>query len=132
MKSKTYRNGKTTFRAYLREVGMGYEVGFTTSGKAIFVGNFIHLGEANQWYTKMNGEIRTFAKRFCVGRNCPKSWYTHFMASHLYKHYYTFVNRVLTQHNRKATQTFTRETRRYQRLNREWAGPEKTPFLKAA
>lgn len=130
MKSKTYRGGKTSGRSYCKNVGNGWEVGFVFGGRTTFVGNFIHSAEANQWYARMNREIRSFAKRYTVGTNCPKTWYAHFLSNHLYKTYYTVVNRNLAQHNRKYNRATTTDVRTYRRLNRNWSN--KTTFLKAA
>jgi hypothetical protein len=132
MKSKTYRSGKASFRAYMKECGNGFEVGFNCGTKTAFIGNFLHAWEANQWYSLMNREIRTFSRRYKVGKNCPVSWYTHFISSHLYKKYYTFLNKVFVKHNRTYAQAVTRDTRKYNRLNRNWTPSTKSAFLKAA
>lgn len=132
MKTKTYKSGKTTFRAYLKDCGNGWEVGFFCGTKPLFIGNFIHSSEANRWYSVMNTEIRTFAKRFTVGPRCPKNWYTTFLSDTLYRRYYGFLNKVFVIHNRKYNQAVTRDVRTYKRLNRNWYPGEKTRFLKAA
>jgi nucleoside 2-deoxyribosyltransferase len=133
MKVKTYKNGKNGFTAYLKDLGTGWEAGFSNgSNKPIFVGNFIHASEANEWYTLMNDEITKFNKKFTVGSNCPSQWYTTFMGAHLYKHYYNFINRVLTQHSRRYEQFVERETRKYRQLSKNWYPGEKAPFLKAS
>lgn len=132
MKTKTYRSGKTSFRAYLKDCGNGFEVGFVSGTKVIFVGNFIHAFEANRWFTIMNTEIRSFCQRFKVGPSCPKTWFTNFLSDSLYKKYYTFLHRVLVTHNRKYTTAVNRDVKKYQRLNRNWYPAEKGRFLKAA
>lgn len=132
MKTKTYRSGTTTFRAYHKTVGNGFEVGFVTGTKTIFVGNFIHSAEATRWYTTMNAEIRTFCNRYTVGPTCPKSWFTNFMSDNLYSKYYTFINRALTVHNRKYTTAVNRDIKKYNQLKRNWYPGEKGRFLKAA
>ena len=132
MKTKTYRSGSTTFRAYLKDVGNGCEVGFVTGTKTIFVGNFIHTSEANRWYTTMNTEIRSFCQRYKVGPTCPKTWFAHFMSDHLYKKYYTFLNKVFVTHNRRYTTAVNRDVKKYNRIARNWYPNEKGRFLKVA
>lgn len=133
MKVKTYKNGKTAFTAYLKDLGTGWEAGFINgSNKTIFVGNFIHASEAHEWYTLMTNEISKFNKRFTVGSNCPTQWFMTFMGGHLYKHYYSFINRVLTQHSRRYEQVVERETKKYRQLSKNWYPGEKAPFLKAS
>ncbi len=132
MKTKTYRSGKTTFRAYMKDCGNGWEVGFFCGTKPLFLGNFIRSTEANRWFTTMNTEIRAFNKRFKVGPRCPKNWYTTFLSGVLYRKYYTFLNKVFVVHNRHYTQAVTRGVKRYNRLNRTWYPNEKERFLKVA
>jgi hypothetical protein len=133
MKVKTYKNGKNGYTAYLKDLGTGWEAGFSNgSHKPIFVGNFIHASEANEWYQIMNAEISKFNKRFTVGSNCPSEWFTLFMGGHLYKHYYSFINRALTQHARKYEQMVERETKKYRQLSKNWYPRDKSPFLKAS
>jgi hypothetical protein len=132
MKNKTYRSGNSTFRAYQKTVGNGVEVGFVTGTKTIFVGNFIHTAEANRWYSTMNTEIRSFCARYKVGPSCPKNWFTHFMSDHLYKKYYTFLNKAFVTHNRKYTTAVNKDVKKYNRISRNWYPSEKGRFLKAA
>ncbi|MCX6102910.1 MAG: hypothetical protein NT000_06565 [Proteobacteria bacterium] len=133
MKVKTYKNGKNDFTAYLKDLGTGWEAGFTNgTPKPIFIGNFIHATEANEWFNLMNTEITKFNKKFTVGSHCPADWFTSFMGGHLYKQYYNFINRVLTQHSRRYEQLVERETKKYRQMNRNWYPGEKMPFLKVA
>ena len=132
MKTKTYRNGTTTCRTYLKTVGNGWEVGFTFAGRNVFVGNFVHSAEATKWFGMMNREIRTFTARYKVGPGCPKSWYVHFVGKHLYNQYYHFVDKCSTKHTRTYKQAVTREQRKYTRMNTRWTTGEKKAFLRAA
>lgn len=132
MKTRTYRNGTTTCRSYLKNVGNGWEVGFTYAGKPLFVGNFIHSTEANQWYGVMNAEIRTFTKKYKVGPGCPKSWYFHFVKSHLYDKYYHFLGRKFTGYTKNYRRAVSQSQRTYRRMARRWTPTERTHFLKAA
>src|SRR5262245_25477410 len=120
MKTRTYRNGSMTCKSYIKSVGNGWEVGFTFAGKPLFVGNFIHSTEANQWYSVMNHEIRTFSHKYKVGPGCPKSWYFHFVKSHLYDRYYTFLERKFTTHTKTFRRALTTNQRTYKRLARKW------------
>src|SRR5580658_5350385 len=117
MKTKTYRNGTTTCRTYLKNAGSGWEVGFTFGGRTLFVSNFTRSNEANTWYSTMNREIRNFAKRFKVGPGCSKTWYAKFMTNWLYSTYYHFCDRNFTKHTRTYRKVVSSEMRRYRRLN---------------
>ena len=62
MKSRTYKFGTFTFKAYFKKVGNSFEVAVKYGPKVLFLGNFIHRVEANKWWTYMNKEITTFKK----------------------------------------------------------------------
>ncbi len=130
MKTKQYRSGKYTFRSYLKNVGEGFEVGFYFGHDPIFVGNFIHSKEANQWFGIMNRQIRQFSKKYTVGPKFPISWFTNFCKNHLYKCYYTYIDRLLARHNRTFETKFRKDVRKYNRMKRNWS--ERRPFFKAA
>ena len=132
MKTRTFRNGRAACRSYLKPVGRGWEVGFFQGTKPLFIGNFIHRAEANQWYTRMNREIRTFSKRYKVGKTYPQTWYTKFLSGHLYNTYYKNINKFVNKHNRNAKRIFNQGQRKYNSLNRRWISRDKHPALKAA
>jgi len=132
MKTKTYRHSRVACKSYIKNVGFGWEVGFIFGSRPIFVGNFINAREAKQWYALMNREIRTFARRYTVGRTCPTAWFTHFFGSHLYRTYYNFLDRVFTKHHRTYAKAVNRDLRRYRQLSKRWYPRERTAFLKAA
>jgi len=133
MRTKSFRNGASLrCRSYIKNVGKGYEVGFIFGGKPIFLGNFIKSNEANTFYGQLNKDIRTFSKKFRVGKNCPKTWYGKFLGNHLHRRYYSFINRVVPTNNRTAQRGFNKSLREYKRLNRRWTPSQKAVFLKAA
>lgn len=132
MKEKKYRNGNVTCKTYIKPAGKGYEVGFTFGGKSIFVGNFVWRAEANAWYTQMNKEVRTFAKKYKVGKTYPQAWYRHFLGSHLYNCYYKHLNKVFAKHQRTFNSQFNKDLRKYKTLSRNWTPKTKTPALRAA
>jgi|LakMenE18May11ns_1017448.scaffolds.fasta_scaffold9492552_2 hypothetical protein len=132
MTVKTYRNGTSTGKTYLKNVGEGIEVGFILSGKKVFVGNFIHGWEARKWFSILNHEITSFSKKYQVGPGCSKSWFTHFLSSHLYNTYYGFLDKCFAEHTRKYQSQVTKEAKSYKRMSREWNSSNKTRFLKAA
>ncbi len=130
MKTKHYSNGKYHFRTYNKTVGEGYEVGFYHGTTPIFVGNFLHTKEANQWFRIMNREIKYFSKKYPVGTKFPVSWYTHFAKNHLYKCYYGFLDRVFARYNREFTFALKRDEKKYHRMKKTWN--ERRQFFKAA
>jgi hypothetical protein len=132
MKTNTYRNGSKSCRSYLRTVGNGWEVGFFYGGKPVFLGNFIHSSEANQFYALMKTEIRNFGRKVRVAHPFPSAWFKAFLGAHLQKTYYQFVNQQVRRHQTEAKRTYGKGLRAYRRLNRRWTGEEKTPSLRAA
>ncbi len=126
MKTKTYKNGKFTFRTYQKSAGNGHECGVVFGGKTIFVGNFIHTKEANQWWTLMNKEIRSFGKKYWVTKTAPVSWYKNFLAHHLYKKYYAYLNKAFNSYNRDFNKKFNQSVRKYSQLKKKWTPKDKT------
>lgn len=134
MKTKNYRNGTFTARSYMKAVGNGWEVGFVYGGKPLFVGNFIHTTEANQWWGLMNREIRGFATRNKVTKNFPKNQYGKFLCAYLYNRYYQFCDRAFTKYTRVYGRQVTRNARTFKTISRRTSvtGAPRTAFLKAA
>jgi len=133
MISRNYRNGTNTGKTYLKKVGEGFEVGFTLSGKPVFVGNFLHSWEARRWYTVLNTEIKSFSNKYQVGPGCTKAWFTHFLSAHLYSTYYSFLDKCLSQHSRRYQTAVNKDKKSYAKMSRSWG--RKTPttrFLNAA
>jgi hypothetical protein len=64
MKTKIYKLGSKSYKAYFKPVGKGFEVGFVQGSKPVFVGNFIKNSEAMAWYQIMNREVSRFSKKF--------------------------------------------------------------------
>lgn len=132
MKTNTYRNGSKSCRSYLKTVGNGYEVGFYYGGNPIFLGNFIHSGEANQFYSLMRNELRGFGMKFKVGGTYPQSWFKSFLSAHLQRCYYNFVNFQVRRHQMEAKKTYGKNVKTYRKLNRNWNFADKKPCLRAA
>lgn len=130
MKSKHYSNGKYQFRSYLKPVGKGWEVGFWQGSTPIFVGNFIHTKEANQWYGIMSRQIRQFSKKYTVGERFPLNWYLHFTSNHLYSCYYGFLDRLFARYNREFRTACKRDVKRYNRMKKNW--DTRRPLIRAA
>ena len=132
MKTKTYRSKGVSGKTYLKPCGNGFEVGFMVNGNAVFVGNFIHTKEANLWWSLLNREIRQFSRKYSVGRTFPLSWYKHFISNHLYKTYYSFLDRIFTRYNRDFERAVSKDVRKYQQIKKKWHSHERVPFLKVA
>ena len=131
MKTKKYSYGKFHFNAYYKTAGHGYEIGLTYGKKTIFVGNFIHQEDANKWWTTLNSETTKFAKKYWVNDDVSTTWYCHFFSSHLYKSYYTFLDKCFTKYTSSYSAAFKRDSRRYQKLQRNWDRTESPKFRAA-
>jgi len=132
MKTKTYRYGKVTCKATLKTVGNGWESCFYFDGKPLFVGNFIHAKEATAWWSFMNREITWFAKKYTVGYKFPISWVTHFLKSHLYKEYYTFLEKIFVGYHREYRKAFQKDFRQFKTKKKHYHTDRKVAFLKVA
>lgn len=133
MTTTTYKYGKHTCKAYKKPVGNGYEVGFYFGPTQIFVGNFIHQKEANAWWTKMNMEVRKFSKRYALPKSASPAFFTKFMTNHLYKAYYTFLDREFTKYTRTYTQNCRQFERKFTSIKKNWpTHTERTTFRKTA
>jgi hypothetical protein len=132
MKTKNYRYGKLTCKGWLRPAGNGYEVCFTFGTKNVFVGNFIHATEANQWWTLMNREIRTFGNRYKAKPTFSSTKYGHFLSAHLYNRYYSFLDKVFAKHTKTWNRAVVRDLRSFKRIAGRTPSSERTKLLKAA
>lgn len=134
MKTKVYKIGKTTCKAYLKPVGIGYEVGLVQGKKPLFLGNFIHSAEANKWYSLMNIEIKKFVTKYKVAKAFPVAWFNKFLSHHLYNRYYNLVGTLVNKNVRPHKSGFGVTLRKYKKLNRIWKnkGEKRLPATKAA
>lgn len=132
MKTKTYKYGPHRCKAYLKTVGMGYEVGFYFDKFPIFVGNFIHTKEANYWWNCMNKEITYFTRHYKLGARAPLNWYRQFFSRHLYKTYYSYLDREFTKYQKNYTKAWNQDQKKYNTLKKNWNPTEWFYFRTAA
>ena len=133
MTTTYYKYGKHTCKAYKKTVGNGFEVGFWFGPTQIFTGNFIHAKEANAWWTKMNKEVRTFSKRYALPTSASPTFFMKFMTNHIYKAYYSFLDKEFTKYNREYTQNCLKFERKFKSIKKSWpTRTERTPFRKTA
>lgn len=125
MTTKTYQYGDLTFKTHFKTVGQGYEVSLYCSGKPYFVGNFVHKKEALAWWKTFNREITTFAKKYWCSNQTPHQWYCHFMTNHLYKTYYSFLDKLFTRYNKDYRRAYVKDVKKYNRLKKNWHQSEK-------
>jgi hypothetical protein len=97
-KSKNYKLGKNTFKTYFKPAGKGYEIGFVHKGRHFFTSNFVSKPEALKWWTHFNSEIESFSKKYWVSNKMPFMWYCNFMNNHIYKCYYSWLDKVFDKH----------------------------------
>jgi len=126
MKTKLYRHGKLSYKAYLKPAGRGWEVGFVTGSKDLFIGNFLHSKEANAWYTQMNKEIQKFSTKYWITPKSPKAFYQKFITNNLYKQYYKYLDKCFSKYNRDFTRDFNKDVKKYNQLKKHWKPIERT------
>lgn len=133
MKQKMYAHGKHKFKAYFMVAGHGYEVGLKQGAKkTLFMSNFVHKEEAFEWYQMMCKEIESFCKKYWVSSDCSYQWYCKFVSNHLYKMYYTFVDKKLVSHCKTYQREFGKDFKKYKTLARHWHKEAQVPFRKCA
>ncbi len=131
MKKKNYKLGKLNYKAYLKKVGHGYEVGFFNGTKHIFAGNFISSKEAHAWYSQLNKDIKIFFGRYWSTDKTSKIFYNKFLSNHIYTNYYKFINKVTLKHNREYERALKIDIKKYGKIKQHWYPTEKIK-LKAA
>ncbi len=132
MKTKTYKYGNWNLKAYFKAVGEGYEVGFHWDGKPLFVGNFVHAKEATRWWGTLNQEIKKFTKKYWSSSETSAVFYKKFFANHLYKTYYTFLDKWFAKYNTTYKIAFKRYEKQYKRLARKWEPTRKNNIKHAS
>ena len=129
----TYKYGKHTCKAYKKTAGRGWEVGFMFGNQTIFVGNFIHAKEANAWWTMMNMEIRKFGKRYALPKNASPAFFSKFLGNHIYKCYYTWLDRQFAKYTTGYTKACKTFDRKFTTMKRGWkTRTERATFRRAA
>jgi hypothetical protein len=119
-KFKTYKFGTMTFKQYFKPVGHGFEVGFIYGGKPVFVGNFIHAKEANQWWTKMSSELKFFFNKHEFVPTASTVWYNKYISNYLYKSYYAWLDKCFDKYNRSFTKATGADFKRYQAFEKNY------------
>jgi hypothetical protein len=131
-KFKTYKYGPYTFKSYCKPVGKGFEVGFTYHGRNYFVGNFIHKAEATKWWSQFNKEITTFSKKFSVSDEMPFQWYCNFLSNHLYKCYYSWLDKAFTKYETVFKKAYSKDYKRYVKFAKEMHPSDRYSFYQTA
>lgn len=111
--TRQFKCGKNTFKTYFKPVGKGYEIGFTFGGRNFFTSNFINKTEATKWWGFFNKEITTFCKKHFLSNNMPFNWYCTFMTNHLYKCYYSWLDKVFFKNETTFKKAYTREYKQF-------------------
>lgn len=125
---KTYKYGDLTFKTYFKPVGQGWEVSFYCGTKPYFVGNFVHKKEAQAWWGIFNKEITTFAKKHWCSDATSHTWYCKFMTNHLYKTYYTFLDKKFAQYTTSFKQAYFKDVKKYNKMKKTMTPDEKYYF----
>lgn len=117
-KTKYYYFGDMKFEAYSRAAGFGWECGVKYAGKVLFVGNFVHKSECTTWWKQMNRHMATFCKKYDYMEKASTTWHCKFFAHYLNKHYYTFLDKVFTGHNRTYNKFWNQDVKNYKKYSR--------------
>lgn len=117
-KYKSYKCGPHSFKSYCKPVGKGYEVGFNYHGRNYFVGNFIHKAEATKWWATFNKEIQSFSKKFWVSNEMPFNWYCNFLSNHLYKCYYTWLDKMFMKYEVNFKKAYSKDYKKYMKMKK--------------
>jgi hypothetical protein len=126
-KTKTYKYGPNTFKTYFKPVGKGYEVGMTYQDRPMFVSNFVRKTEATKWWGMFNKEIFGFAKKYNYTHTMPFSWYCNFLANHLNKFYFNWLDKVFAKHEITFKKSFTRDAAKYSKMAKTKKSHSPTP-----
>ncbi len=120
MKSKSIKHGPNRFKMYLKAAGKGYEVGFLSGSKSLFVGNFVNAAEAQTWFVMMGKEFSRFSKKFWAKPLKANAFYYKFITNNLYKHYYDYLDKCFGKYTRSYHKEFNRDVKVYNRLKKDW------------
>ncbi len=120
MKSKFLKHGPNRFKAYLKPVGKGYEVGFCHGAKALFVGNFVNAQEAQTWFYMMEREFTRFSKKYWGHAEKANAFYYKFITNNLYKHYYDYLDKCFGKYTKNFHREFNRDVKVYNKMKKHW------------
>ncbi|MGE0633669.1 MAG: hypothetical protein AB7O96_14745 [Pseudobdellovibrionaceae bacterium] len=128
-KTRVYKYYGYTFKTYCKPVGHGYEVGCLFEGKPLFVGNFVHRPEMNQWWSFFNTEVKKFFNRHEFPFKGPTQWMTKFFTNHMYSCYYAWLDKKFTKYTREYTTACKMNEKQYRKMQPNW---KKHGYLKHA
>lgn len=134
MKTKLYKLGSKSYKAYFKPVGKGFEVGFVQGSKPVFVGNFIKNNEALAWYQIMNREVTRFSKKFWhhPTAHVATSFYNKFISNNLYKHYYDYLDKCFGKYTKTYHREYSRDVKTFNRMQKSWTVKESMPYMRRA
>lgn len=119
MKTKSYKYGKHTLKAYSKKAGEGWEVGFFFDKRRIFVGNFIHTAEATEWWKVMNEEVRRFTHKHHYAPRVPKAFYSKFFSNHMYNTYYGYLDKAFSIYATTYGREYKQQLKRYEEFKKQ-------------
>lgn len=121
IKAKSYYFGDLKFEAYFRPAGFGWECGVKYEGKPVYVGNFVHKAEANAWWKEMNTYLKSFFGKYEYMEGAPTAWYPKFVSHYMYKHYYSYLDKVFAGHTRTYNKHWNQDVKSYKKYSRRFA-----------
>ncbi|MFN3454399.1 MAG: hypothetical protein ACK41T_05510 [Pseudobdellovibrio sp.] len=127
-KTKNYKLGKNTFKTYFKPVGKGFEIGFTYKNRNYFTSNFVNKTEATKWWSFFNKEITSFSKKHWLSNNMPFVWFCNFLNNHLYKTYYSWLDKVFNKHEENFHNAYKKDYKKFLKLKD--APTMKSPYFR--
>ncbi len=118
-KFKHYKYGPHAFKTYFKPAGDGWEVGMTYHGRNYFMGNFVFKNEATQWWNFFNKEIKSFCHKYHYTKMASFSWYCTFVANHLYKCYYSWLDKQFYKHQHMFKKAYSRDYKKFMKFKRK-------------
>ncbi len=117
---KNFYFGEMSLKAYCKTAGLGYEVGILFDGKPVFVGNFVHKTECNNWWKKMCVDLVQFCKKYEFFPYASATWNKQFIGNHVYKTYYKWLDLAFVKHSKTYDKAYAKDLKTYKKYEKNY------------
>lgn len=124
MKKKIIKHGSQRITAYMKPAGKGYEVGLMHGAKNLFMGNFINIKEAQNWYAMMNREFSRFSKKYWPNAEKPSAFHYKFITNAMYKKYYDYLDVCFGKYTKSFHREWNKDLKKYNQMKKAWGHKE--------